>query len=389
MKEQLKNDVDSQKELLHPYCIKFFHFVNDGLVVLDLSQGAGGQYIEANDIFCNMLGYTHEELIGLSPIDLSPKDLRQDMKQFIDRQKAGLERKVVKEVTFLTKNGSKVVTELSAHVVNLNGGLIGFGIHHDITNRKKFEQDLILGYEKELELRRELQNQNQQRIEFARGLVHEIKTSFTPILCNSEVLTKIVTDETALLLTQNIFRAASNLNRRVDEHFDLIRGEVGILNLEYNWISPSNLLNEVASEFKSRALLDKNLFQTDIAPNLPPLWADAGRLSQIVLNLLDNASKFTNEGTEIILRANCSNSKLCIQVEDNGPGISHSEREKIFQSYYRSKANPRKAGGLGLGLALCKYLAELHNGEMRVGDKKPKGSIFKLSIPYANSEDFG
>lgn len=385
--KQIGINRDSPKELLYPYSINFFHFINDGLAIIDLSKGPFGQFIEVNDVFCSMLGYTHDELIGLSPIDITPEDLYHNARQFIDRQKSGTDRKIIREITLLSKNGRRVPTELSSHVVKLNGRLIGFGIHHDITKRKKFEQDLILSYEKELQLRQELQNQIHQRIEFARGLVHEIKTSFTPILCNSKVLTKIVTDETAILLTQNIFRAASNLNNRVDEHFDLIRSEVGILNLEYDWINPSSVLNEVVSEFKSRTLLNKNLFRTYISPDLPPLWADADRIRQIVLNLLDNASKFTAEGAEIIMRGYCRESKLYIHVEDNGTGIPHSKKEKIFQSYYRSKANPTKAGGLGLGLALCKYLIELHGGTIKIEDNKPSGSIFKLFIPYTKHEN--
>lgn len=382
MNRRSVNKPNFQSEMDCTYCAEFFHIVNDGLAVLDFSQGSNDRFIEVNDVFCNMLEYTREELLALSPIDISPEDAKQDMKCFIDRQKAGFDRKFTKEIVFLAKNDRRIPIELSGHVVEIDGRLIGFGIHHDITKRKIVEKEIKSQYENEVHLRQELEHQMNQRIEFARALVHEIKTSFTPILCNSQVLTNTVSDETSLRLARNIFRSALNLSNRIDEHFDLIRGEIGILKLEKTWINPSSLLNELVSEFSTRALLNEIVFLTDISTHLPPLWADVERLRQVVLNLLDNAIKYSHSDIKIQLRASYYDDKLHIFVEDNGPGISPEDKERVFQSYYQSGANPNKAGGLGLGLALCKYFVELHGGQIRITNGKFKGSIFHFYIPY-------
>jgi len=102
-----------------------------------------------------------------------------------------------------------------------------------------------------------------------------------------------------------------------------------------------------------------------------------------VLNLLINASKFTPEGGEITIRAREEDSKLIVEVQDNGPGIPENEQERLFQPYHRQIDDREHLSGLGLGLALCKNLVELHGGEIWVKSQVGKGSVFGFTIPVA------
>ncbi|WP_165802775.1 PAS domain-containing sensor histidine kinase [Dehalogenimonas alkenigignens] len=361
---------------------ELFRFVNDGLSVLDLTEAPVGKYLEVNDVFCNMLEYSRDELIGHSPVEISSGEFSGELRQFIQELRSGCKGNNTKEIVFKAKGGRCITTELSVHVVETNNRLLGFGIHHDITRRKQVEQELRLAYEKESQLRCELESLNNKRIEFARALVHEIKTSLTPIMCSIKVLTTMASDETAHLLTQNISRAASTLDHRIDEHYDLIRGEVGTLDLVYSWINPSEILEEIYLEFCTRASINKKRFIKDIESHIPPIWADDDRLKQIIENLLDNADKYTPEGSTIMLKAKQSDSTLFISVEDTGPGIPRRARSHVFRSYYRLSSSAKKAGGLGLGLALCKHLVELHGGKISIHGNKPQGCIVNVSIPY-------
>jgi signal transduction histidine kinase len=120
---------------------------------------------------------------------------------------------------------------------------------------------------------------------------------------------------------------------------------------------------------------------TELPNSLPLVKADEVRLRQIVLNLLNNALKFTQEGGKIILRVTQKADSLIIEVEDNGPGIDDKEQAHLFEPYRRLEASEERLSGLGLGLALCKTLVELHGGKIWAKSQAGKGSIFTFSIP--------
>ena len=122
-----------------------------------------------------------------------------------------------------------------------------------------------------------------------------------------------------------------------------------------------------------------------LPPSLPLVWADKERLRQVVLNLLINASKFTPEGGKITLKAKEKDTSLVMEIQDTGPGIPEEEQQRLFQPYHRQITDREHLSGLGLGLALCKYLVELHNGKIWVESQVGKGSTFGFSIPLATA----
>ena len=103
----------------------------------------------------------------------------------------------------------------------------------------------------------------------------------------------------------------------------------------------------------------------------------------MVQNLLINASKFTQEGGKITLQAREQDDSLVVEVKDSGPGIPEEDQKRLFQPYHRQLGDREHLSGLGLGLALCKYLVELHDGEIWVSSRIGRGSTFGFSIPLA------
>ncbi len=124
---------------------------------------------------------------------------------------------------------------------------------------------------------------------------------------------------------------------------------------------------------------------SDIESKLPCVWADEERLKQIMLNLLDNAFKFTPDNGVITMSARLQNSSIIIEVQDSGIGMTPNQQKKIFKPYERIVADRERLSGLGLGLALSKNLIELHGGRIWLKSKKGKGSIFSFTLPIGKS----
>lgn len=363
----------------------FFHLVNDGLGIVDFTPGTPDTYLEVNDSYCRMLGYTREEMLKLSPIDLCAPSYRNTLKKFIRHTKGGKERIAIKEAHFTRKDGKIIIFELNSHIVEMDGKLIGFGVHHDITKRKEMEKKLKEKYKSEANLRKKLELQMEQKIEFTRALVHELRTPLTPILCNCKTLSEMTEKGISLDLVSNIYRSATNLNSRVDELMDSARGELGTLKIVKNEINARKILEEIYEEFTLKIEVYRQTLHLNIGKNVSEITADGKRLKQIIWNLLENASKYSPEGTCIYLNAKMIKQGLKIEVKDFGSGIADNEKQKIFESYYQSKRNVKSTTGLGLGLALCKKLIELHGGHIIVKDSKPNGSIFAFTIPNAQA----
>ncbi len=122
----------------------------------------------------------------------------------------------------------------------------------------------------------------------------------------------------------------------------------------------------------------------DLPPFLPKLRADGDRLQQVMMNLLTNSSKFTPQGGKIILKARQEEAAVIVEVQDNGPGIKEELQERLFNPYYRVEGDRERLSGLGLGLALCKTLVELHGGRIWVKSHLGEGSTFSFSIPLGS-----
>ena len=236
-------------------------------------------------------------------------------------------------------------------------------------------------YNEERTLRQTLEDEINKRVEFTRALVHELKTPVTPIMASSELLLQKLENEPLHGLAQNINQGANNLNRRIDELLDLARGEIGTLRLNPEPMNPKQLLQTIVDEEKPVAMRNGQTLDAELPDSLPVIVADEERFQQVVLNLLNNAVKFTPPGGKITLRARVEGDNLTVEVQDTGIGISQSEQKVLFEPYRSLKSDRERLSGLGLGLSLSKKLVELHRGRIWVKSKKDKGSTFSFSIP--------
>jgi PAS domain S-box-containing protein len=272
-----------------------------------------------------------------------------------------------------------------------------YHIFYDISERKLAEEKLKkyqdhledLVKERTIELessRKKLEEQMARRIEFTRALVHELKTPLTPLLGASEMLVNGIKDEEFKHLALNINRGAKNLNNRVMDLIDITKGEMGVLELNTEDTDVNAMLTE-AYEYVSNTAFGKG---QNLVIDLPdyPLIAniDGDRLRQVMLNLLDNAMRYTPEGGTITIRLVVSGNDPVVQVQDTGCGIDEGAIYSIYEIYKRLEKH-EQLSGLGLGLPLSKMLIELHGGKIWIDSKKGFGTTVSFNIPVKHLKE--
>ncbi len=232
----------------------------------------------------------------------------------------------------------------------------------------------------------ELRVQTEQRIEFIRLLVHELKTPLTPLLGASELLSGNLLEEPMATTSKIIHSGALKLEKRIDELLDQARLETGSLDLKRDYINIYDSFNNIVEYVKPRLKIKKQDIVLEISESLPLIWADEERLNQIILNLIDNSFKFTPSNGRIILRTYSDGPYLIVEVKDNGCGIDESKQANLFKPYFQSNTVGENMSGLGLGLFLCKSLVELHGGNINVKSQMGTGSTFAFTIPLTSPQ---
>ncbi|HET6477476.1 MAG TPA: CHASE4 domain-containing protein [Dehalococcoidales bacterium] len=338
-----------------------------------------------------LTGHSVEEAVSLSPNQvLTPASFNHARDIFTEE--ATRESEATKDLTrsrtleleVKRKDGSIVWVEATMTALRDSAdNVIGIlGVARDIAERKKAEAKLQELYKAERKLREDLEAEINKRVEFTHALVHELKTPITPVLASSELMLEEIKGGGPLWeLAQNINQGAYNLNQRIDELLDLARGEVGMLRLNPESVDSGQLLRNIVDSVKPLARKNGHLLHAELPPSLPVIQADEDRLRQVVLNLLNNAFKFTPAGGSITVRARKKEAHLMVEIEDTGRGISQEEQKRLFEPYQQLEVERTRLSGLGLGLSLSKKLVELHGGQIWVQSEKGQGSTFGFSIP--------
>lgn len=370
--ERAENQHVQEGELL-----RIFRTTPIGLFIIQ-----DGKFQFVNDIFQRITGGQPDELIGTESRNLVLPEDREMVRENAVKMLKG-ERIEPYKYRIVVSSGQVRWMLEGVTSVQYRGRRAALGHAMDITELEQAQEKLEEAYEKERQLREQLQAEVEWRTEFTRALVHELKTPLTPVLSSSELLYSELREEPWMSIAENIHRGASNLSNRIDELLDLARVEIGILKLNREAMDALPLLKGVGSDMAVVAKAAGQSLTLELPSYLPRVWADEERLRQVVLNLLINASKFTQEGGKIILRAREQDGSLVVEVEDNGPGIPEEDQERLFLPYHRQLSDRDHLSGLGLGLALCKNIVELHGGTIWVDSKVGKGSTFGFSIPLA------
>ena len=231
---------------------------------------------------------------------------------------------------------------------------------------------------------RELAVASRHKSQFLANMSHELRTPLNAILGYTELILDNVYGDTPGKMRgvlERIERNSRHLLGLINDVLDLSKIEAGQLVLALGDYSLKNVVHTVFSAVEPLAREKKLAFKVEVAPDLPPGHGDERRLTQVLLNLVGNAIKFTDNG-EVVIKAANVNGSFEVAVRDTGPGISEVDQAKLFQEFQQADNSiTRKKGGTGLGLAISKRIIEMHGGKIWVESAVGQGSTFSFTVP--------
>ena len=231
---------------------------------------------------------------------------------------------------------------------------------------------------------RELAVASQHKSQFLANMSHELRTPLNAILGYTELILDDIYGATSPKLREVLQRLETNgrhLLGLINDVLDLSKIEAGQLTLTLADYTIAELVHGVVAAVEPLAS-DKHLaLRVEVPANLPRCTGDQRRLSQVLLNLVGNAIKFTDEG-EVLISAAAAQDRFTVSVRDTGPGIPPEAQARIFEEFQQADNSvAHKKGGTGLGLAISKRIIEMHGGELRVESAVGRGSTFSFTVP--------
>ncbi len=224
----------------------------------------------------------------------------------------------------------------------------------------------------------ELAEVDRMRRDFVANASHELRT---PIGALRAMLENDV-DGVEPLDARAALVQVERLGALVEQLLDLSRLESGAVPLERSEVAVARLLAEVADEWRPRASERRVRLDVDVAPPGLSARVDPGRMRQVVENLASNAIRHAPDGGAVVLRARPLDGRLRLEVEDDGPGIAPEEAERVFERFYRADAaRASAAGGVGLGLAIARWIVDLHDGSIRAEATGDPGCRMVVELP--------
>jgi signal transduction histidine kinase len=237
---------------------------------------------------------------------------------------------------------------------------------------------------------RELAVASQHKSQFLANMSHELRTPMNAILGYTELILDDIYGETPAKLREVLDRVQANgrhLLGLINDVLDLSKIEAGQLTLSLGDYSMKEVVQGVFSAVESLAAEKKLALKIEVPSDLPRAHGDERRITQVLLNLVGNAIKFTDKG-EVAIKAAAANGTFTVQVRDTGPGIAADQQAKIFEEFQQAdSSSTREKGGTGLGLAIAKRIVEMHGGRIWVDSVVGKGATFSFTLPtQAESE---
>jgi signal transduction histidine kinase len=231
---------------------------------------------------------------------------------------------------------------------------------------------------------RQLEEASQHKSQFLANMSHELRTPLNAILGYAELMADGAYGEPSEKMLGILKRLEANgkhLLGLINDVLDLSKIEAGQLVLELSDYCVQDIAQTVRSTLEPLAADKKLAFKLQLAPDLPPGHGDGRRLTQVLINLVGSAIKFTDAG-EVAIKAEASNGSFHVSVRDTGPGIAPADQAKLFQEFQQAdNAITRKKGGTGLGLAISKRIIEMHGGRIWVESQPGRGSTFAFKLP--------
>jgi len=345
-----------------------------------------GRYLRVNRKYCQMLGYSEQEMLDLTLYDVTHPDDREASVAIVHSSFNGEPEEYTIEKRYVRKDGEIIWALINWTIIR---DMEGHPLHsvaniQDITARKHAEaerEELLLS---ERAARETAEAATRSKDEFLAVVSHELRSPLNAILGYAALLRYGRMDaEEVKHAVEVIERSGKAQAHLIDDLLDTARIISGKLRLIVGPVNPASVIEESVETIRPAAEAKGVSLGADLPSEIGQITGDPARLQQIVWNLLSNAIKFTPQGGRVEARLERVDPHIRITVSDTGKGISPDFLPYIFDRFHQSDTSSvRRHGGLGLGLALAKYLVELHGGTIEAESAgEGQGATFKVTLP--------
>lgn len=363
--------------ILDPSFDKIIAHAVDGFVIHDTR----GQVLDFNQAACDMLGYTREEFRTLNVADFE-----RDLNPGAFWENMTVDQVFTVEGVHQRKDGTTYPVETRVGAFMSDGQKVCLALCRDITRRKKDEEALNQLNENLKRASETAREANEAKTHFLANINHELRTPLNAVIGYSEFLLEEMRDRGEVRYIEDLERihtSGRHLLALITHVLDLSKIEAGKIELEIREFEVAAMLSDIETTAKPLADKADNTLANEILSPLPPMRSDQTKVRQILLNLLSNASKFTQSG-EIGIRTSYDphRDQFEFEVYDSGMGISPEQLEHVFGAYNQADASiAQKFGGTGLGLAISKHFCEMLQGSIEVRSQLGAGTQFHVRLP--------
>jgi PAS domain S-box-containing protein len=358
---------------------RLFEHAKDGILILNAESGT---IIDANPFMTTLLGYSHQDFVGKELWEIGLfRDIEESRAAYQELKAKGYVR--YEDLPLETTTGKKVEVEFVSNVYPEDHHQVIQCNIRDITERSRLQRQ-------SQEQAAALADMDRRKDEFLAMLGHELRNPLAPIV-NAALLLRLHINRDRLngienpVLSQSasiIERQAGQLALLVDELLEVSRITTGRIQLHQEPISFGAVVEHAASAVRS--LFDQRKHEVTLSLPTEAIWlnADAARLEQVLVNLLTNAAKYTDNSGHIWVTLQKEETEAVLRVKDTGVGIAPEILPRIFDLFTQAKQSlDRSQGGLGIGLALVQRLVELHGGTVEATSIVGQGSEFVVRLP--------
>ena len=355
MSEQIKiklQEVNLSKSRLEAVLLSMF----EGVMVVD----SGGTILLMNQTLKNLL-LVNADPVGKKPIEVMRNIEIQEITDYVLKADCGVKAceisVLIPQEKILSVHATPVIRE-----DNSEGAVLVF---YDITSLRQLEKI---------------------RKDFVANVSHELRTPISSIKGYAETLVDgaLEDKENARDFIKIIYSDSDRLARLIDDLLDLSKIESDKFGITLKACSLKPIVIRVTSGLQKQAQDKEIIIKIEIPKDMPDILADEVRITQVLLNLIDNAIKYNQQKGIITISAREKNEFVQVDVSDTGIGVSDKDLPRLFERFYRvDKARSRELGGTGLGLSIVKHIVSAHHGEVSVQSILGRGSTFSFTIPRA------
>ncbi len=350
-----------------------FDKANDGLILLDAKTK---KIVDSNEKASRLLGFSHDEFLTQDLASMHPHDYDLASRFIKDVLRDGEGSTDI--VSCRTKSGKTLPADISASAISLTGRVHVLVSIRDISDRVAAQEASHRAFE-------EMQRADQHKRQFLSSMSHELRTPLNAIIGFSGVLAEDVyrkgIDPIYRQYAHDIKASGDHLHDLVNDILDLSKIESGADSLNEECLDLNHVIQNTVQVFHEQVRQKRTDLSVQIADDLPMLFADPRKVKQILINILSNALKFTEDHGRVSV--SCWNDDgIAIDITDTGVGIAPSDISKAFTPFQQiDSALNRRLEGTGLGLPLTKMLVEQHGGTLELNSEPGKGTRVHIRFP--------